>query len=80
MTPKIHAVVDTKGLPLQLGLTTSEAHDNRLCSVLLNQLSPQTLLLVRVDDVCSSLARAPRIRFNVFVACSARHLGVRTII
>jgi transposase len=45
MTTKIHAVVDTNGLPVQLGLTTGEAHDNRLCSVLLNQLSPQTLLL-----------------------------------
>jgi transposase len=45
MTTKIHAVVDTNDLPVQLGLTTGEAHDNRLCSVLLNQLSPQTLLL-----------------------------------
>ena len=45
MTTKIHAVVDTNGLPVQFGLTTGEAHDNRLCLVLLNQLSPQTLSL-----------------------------------
>jgi hypothetical protein len=32
MTPKIHAVVDTKGLPLQLGLTTSEAQSALLGS------------------------------------------------
>jgi hypothetical protein len=55
MTPKIHAVVDTKAAATR---SYDEAHDNRLCSVLLNQLSPQTLLLVRVDHVCSSLARA----------------------
>jgi transposase len=45
LTTKIHAVVDTNGLPVQLGLTPGEAHDNRLCSVLLNELSPQTMLL-----------------------------------
>src|SRR5450631_2356518 len=35
LTSKIHAVVDANGLPVQLGLTPGEAHDNRLCSVLL---------------------------------------------
>jgi transposase len=45
LTTKIHAVVDTNGLPVQLGLTPGEAHDNRLCSVLLNELRPQTMLL-----------------------------------
>ena len=45
LTTKIHAVVDTNGLPVQLGLTPGEAHDNRLCSVLLNELSPRTMLL-----------------------------------
>ncbi len=42
---KIHAVVDTNGLPVQLALTPGEAHDNRLCSVLLSSLLPQTMLL-----------------------------------
>jgi transposase len=45
LTTKIHAVVDTNGLPVQLGLTPGETHDNRLCSVLLNELRPRTMLL-----------------------------------
>src|SRR3979490_3360139 len=45
LTSKIHAVVDTNGLPVQLGLTPGEAHDNRLCSVLLSGLRPRTMLL-----------------------------------
>lgn len=45
LTSKIHAVVDANGLPIQLGLTRGEAHDNRLCSVLLNKLHPHTMLL-----------------------------------
>jgi transposase/site-specific recombinase XerD len=45
LTSKIHAVVDTNGLPVYLALTPGEAHDNRLCSVLLSALLPQTMLL-----------------------------------
>ena len=45
LTSKIHAVVDTNGLPVHLALTLGEAHDNRLCSVLLSALLPQTMLL-----------------------------------
>jgi hypothetical protein len=30
LTSKIHAMVDTNGLPVRLALTTGEAHDNRL--------------------------------------------------
>ncbi len=45
LTSKIHAVVDTNGLPVRLGLTSGEAHDNRLCSVLLNGLNPQSIVL-----------------------------------
>jgi transposase len=45
LTSKIHAVVDTNGLPVHLALTPGEAHDNRLCSVLLGALHPQTMLL-----------------------------------
>jgi len=44
LTSKIHAVVDTNGLPVHLALTPGEAHDNRLCSVLLSALLPQTML------------------------------------
>jgi transposase len=42
---KIHAVVDSNGLPVHLALTPGEAHDNRLCSVLLSAFLPQTMLL-----------------------------------
>jgi transposase len=45
LTSKIHAVVDTNGLPVHLALMPGEAHDNRLCSVLLSALLPQTMLL-----------------------------------
>jgi transposase len=45
LTSKIHAVVDTNGLPVHLALTPGETHDNRLCSVLLSALLPQTMLL-----------------------------------
>src|SRR5258708_2838826 len=43
LTSKIHAMVDTNGLPVRLALTPGEAHDNRLCSVLLR--------LASADDV-----------------------------
>jgi hypothetical protein len=45
LTTKIHAVVDTSGLPVQLGLTAGGAHDNRLCPILLSELRPPTMLL-----------------------------------
>ena len=45
LTSKIHAVVDANGLPVQLGLTPGEAHDNRLCPELLTGLQPQSMLL-----------------------------------
>ena len=34
LTSKIHAVVDTNGLPVRLALTAGEAHDNRLADKL----------------------------------------------
>jgi hypothetical protein len=34
---KIHAVVDTNGLPVRLALTAGEAHDNRLAGRLLSR-------------------------------------------
>jgi hypothetical protein len=45
LTSKIHAVVDAVGLPVQLGLSPGEAHDNRLCPELLARLPPQSMLL-----------------------------------
>src|SRR5215831_425745 len=45
LTSKIHVVVDGNGLPVQLGLTGGQAHDNRLCSVLLRQLPRRARLL-----------------------------------
>ncbi len=45
LSSKIHAVVDAAGLPVQVGLTPGEAHDNRLCPELLARLRPQSMLL-----------------------------------
>src|ERR1700738_2682015 len=42
---KIHAVVDTNGLPVRLALTAGEAHDNRLAGSLLSRLKSGSLLL-----------------------------------
>ncbi|MBR0706291.1 MULTISPECIES: IS5 family transposase [Bradyrhizobium] len=40
LTSKIHAVVDTNGLPVRLALTPGEAHDNRLAGKLLSRMKP----------------------------------------
>jgi transposase len=45
LTSKIHAVVDTNGLPIRLGLTEGEAHDNRLALKLLSRVSTGSMLL-----------------------------------
>jgi transposase len=45
LTSKIHAVVDSSGLPVRLGLTTGEAHDNRLTAKLLSRLKSGSMLL-----------------------------------
>jgi transposase len=45
LTSKVHAVVDANGLPVRLGLTPGEAHDNRLCPLLLAGLRPRTMVL-----------------------------------
>ena len=45
LTSKVHAVVDANGLPVRLGLSPGEAHDNRLCQVLLAGLLPKTMVL-----------------------------------
>src|SRR5260370_8315451 len=45
LTSRLHAVVDANGLPVHLALTPGEAHDNRLCSLLLGALLPQAMLV-----------------------------------
>ena len=45
LTSKIHAVVDMNGLPVRLGLTAGEAHDNRLAFSLLSRLRSGSMLL-----------------------------------
>ena len=36
---------DGKGLPLRIGITAGQAHDNRLCSTLLSGLASRTMLM-----------------------------------
>jgi transposase len=45
LTSKIHAVVDTNGLPVRLALSAGEAHDNRLAGQLLSRLKSGSILL-----------------------------------
>ena len=45
LTSKIHALVDAGGLPIRLGLTGGQAHDNRLCPALLASLPRDARLL-----------------------------------
>jgi transposase len=45
LTSKIHVVVDTNGLPVRLGLTAGESHDNRLALKLLSRLKSGAMLL-----------------------------------
>ena len=43
LTSKIHAVVDTNGLPVRLALTAGETHDNRLADKLLSRLKERQI-------------------------------------
>jgi transposase len=45
LTSKIHAVVDTNGLPVRLALSAGETHDNRLADKLLSRLKSGSMLL-----------------------------------
>lgn len=45
LTSKIHAVVDSSGLPVRLALTAGEAHDNRIAAKLLSRLTSGSMLL-----------------------------------
>ena len=49
LTTKIHAVVDTSGLPVRVALTTGKAHDNRLVLTLLSGLKWGAMLLADRD-------------------------------
>jgi transposase len=51
LTSKIHALVDTNGLPVRLGLTAGEAHDNRLADKLLSRLKSGSMLLADRRDL-----------------------------
>jgi transposase len=44
LTSKIHALVDSNGLPVRLALTAGEAHDNRLAGRLLSRLKSGSML------------------------------------
>jgi transposase len=41
----VHVVVDANGLPVRLGVTPGEAHDNPLCPLLLAGLRSRTMVL-----------------------------------
>ena len=45
LTSKIHAVVDSNGLPVRLALTAGQVHDNRLATKLLSRLKSGAMLL-----------------------------------
>ena len=45
LTTKMHACVDTNGMPVRFELTAGEAHDNRLVTELLPDLKPGAILL-----------------------------------
>jgi transposase len=45
LTSKIHALVDSNGLPVRLALSPCEAHDNRLAGNLLSRLKSGSMLL-----------------------------------
>ena len=63
LTSKIHAVVDSSGLPVRLALTTGEAHDNRLAEKLLSRLKSGSMLLADrgydADWIRALAARCP---------------------
>jgi hypothetical protein len=63
LTSKIHAVVDTNGLPIRLALTAGEAHYNRLAGKLLSRLKSGAMLLAdRGSDAETSQAPNRRSR------------------
>jgi hypothetical protein len=59
LTSKVHAVVDTNGLPVRLGLTTGEAHDKRSPSI-----APERLLRALLLQAFYTTRRAMRRRMR----------------
>ena len=69
LTTKIHALVDARGLPIQLVLTPGQTHDSKAAILLLAQLDPAcTVLADKAYDVnwirdhikkCGSVANIP---------------------
>ncbi|MCK1393920.1 IS5 family transposase [Bradyrhizobium sp. 1] len=54
--------MDTNGLPVHLALAPGEAHDNRLCSVLLGAMLPQMTLLADRGDDADRIRKLVRLR------------------
>ena len=74
LTSKIHALVDTNGLPVRLALTAGEAHDNRLAGKLLSRLKSGTMLLA---DVRSDPTRGDDVSRGRSVATADRAVSVQ---
>ena len=73
LTSKIHAVVDTNGLPTRLALTMGEAHDNRLAGKLLSRMKSGTMLLADrgyVADWIRALAAERGVWANIPPRCN----------
>lgn len=52
LTTKIHAVVDAKGLPIRLSLTSGQAHDAPAAYYMLDRLNPYTVVLADESIRC----------------------------
>ncbi len=75
LTSKIHVVVDTNGLPVRLGLTAGEAHDNRLALKLLSRLKSGAMLLADRGydaDWIRALATKKRAWANIPPRCNRK--------
>jgi transposase len=73
LTSKIHALVDTNGLPIRLAVTAGEAHDNRLAGKLLSRLKAGTMLLADRGydaDWIRALAAARGVWANIPPRCN----------
>jgi hypothetical protein len=79
LTSKIHAVVDKNGVPVQLGLTPGEAHDNRLCSELLAGLRPRTMLLADRDMTPNGSEISPASRARGRTSAEANWQGANLL-
>ena len=83
LTSKVHAVVDANGLPVRLGLTAGQAHDNRLCPVLLPGLRPRTwcwriVATMPTGSERSSTSRVPGPTYPQASTTAARSCSVKS--